>query len=165
MSYTGSTNYESMVLVGEDWKQIVIFSKICLLVLDLMSETSLWSITNPLLGPHFYCFPPSKKNVPFASQWGGNENKHVKIFIFVFSPFKSPPEGVWKIDPKVKNGPLGQIWKNHKFYEISFSPIKSPPEGSEKSTQRSKMIKNVKIKTKIKNDEFYNNFMFLILTD
>ena len=81
--------------------------------------------------------------------------KNVKIIIFLFSPFKSPPEGVWKIDPKVKNGPLGQIWKNHKFYEISFSPIKSPPEGSEKSTQRSKMIKNVKIKTKIEKMKFF----------
>ena len=96
---------------------------------------------------------------------GGNENKKSVFFIFVFSPFKSPPEGVWQIDPKVKNGPLGKIWKNHEFYEISFSPIKSPPEGSEKSSQRSNMIKHVKLETKIKNDKFYDNFLFFILTD
>ena len=64
--------------------------------------------------------------------------------MFVFFTIRSPPEGVWKIDPKVKNGPWGQIWKNHKFDEISFSSIRSPPEGSENSTQRSKMIKKVK---------------------
>ena len=90
---------------------------------------------------------------------GENEKKNVKIIIFLFSPLLSPPEGVWKIDPEVKNGPLGQIWKNHIFYEISFSPLLSPPEGSEKSTQRSKIIKNVKMTTKIKkNDKFYNIF-------
>ena len=69
--------------------------------------------------------------------------------MFLFSPLLSPPEGVWNIDPEVKNGPLDQIWKKHIFYDILFSPLLSPPEGSEKSTQRSKMIKNVKIKTKI----------------
>ena len=93
---------------------------------------------------------------------GENEKKNVKIIIFLFSPLLSPPEGVWKIDPEVKNGPLGQIWKNHIFYEISFSPLLSPPEGSEKSAQRSKMIKNVKMKKKIqKMINFTTFFSFL----
>ena len=101
-----------MFLAGEAWIVAVIVSKMWLLVLDLMSEKSLWSIKKSSFGTSFLLFSPIEQNVPFASQLGEIQQNNVKIIIFLFSPFKSPPEGVWKIDPEVKNGPLGQIQKN-----------------------------------------------------
>ena len=97
---------------------------------------------------------------------GENANKKMKIIIFLFSPIKSPPEGVWKIDPKVKNGPWGQIWKNHKFDEISFSSIRSPPEGVRKFNPKVKNDKKSKIFSKLKKKlKFYENLLAFILHD
>ena len=73
----------------------------------------------------------------------GETRQTCETYHFLIFPLLSHRlRGSEKSTQRSKMGLWAKFEKKHNFDEISFSPIKSPPEGSEKSIQRSKIIKH-----------------------